>query len=160
MKKITTYVLTISEFFPKTHNKAVLPTGFIDRISNKTKIHTIRGNYKLWKKRFKKINNGEAVLVLKIWIGKPYGKGSTNKEVFRFTKEDGIGLQKLIFSEKLMTSYECIQKKDERIFVPIISTISTLAKNDGLTTEDFKQWFQNYNLDEPMAIIHFTNFRY
>lgn len=44
-KKIITYVLTVSEFFPKTHNKATLPTGFINSISNKSKIHTIRDTY-------------------------------------------------------------------------------------------------------------------
>lgn len=69
---MTTYVLTVSEFFPKTHNKAGLPTGFINAISNKTKLHTIRGNYDLWAKRFEKINKGEAVLSVRYWSGKPY----------------------------------------------------------------------------------------
>ena len=49
--KIKTYVITVSEFFPKTHNKSGLPTGFIDKIGSKIKKHTIRGNYELWKKR-------------------------------------------------------------------------------------------------------------
>jgi len=35
-----------------------------------------------------------------------------------------------------------------------------LANNDGLSAEDFEAWFKGYNLSEPMAIIHFTEFRY
>jgi hypothetical protein len=35
-----------------------------------------------------------------------------------------------------------------------------LSKNDGLSLPDFKAWFKNYDLSEPMAIIHFTKFRY
>ena len=35
-----------------------------------------------------------------------------------------------------------------------------LAKNDGLSLDDFKAWFKSYDLSQPMAIIHFTSFRY
>ena len=40
--------------------------------------------------------------------------------------------------------------------------IFMLAENDGLTFADWKAWFSNpkYDLSEPMAIIHFTKFRY
>jgi hypothetical protein len=38
--------------------------------------------------------------------------------------------------------------------------ISELAKNDGLSENDFCEWFRKYDLSKPMAIIHFTNFRY
>ena len=36
-----TYVLTVSEFFPKTHNKSGLPPGFINSIVNKSTKNTI-----------------------------------------------------------------------------------------------------------------------
>lgn len=36
----------------------------------------------------------------------------------------------------------------------------TIAKNDGLTPDQFNSWFKNYDLSQPMAIIHFTPFRY
>ena len=32
--------------------------------------------------------------------------------------------------------------------------------NDGLSLDDWFSWFNDYNLSKPMAIIHFTNFRY
>lgn len=35
-----------------------------------------------------------------------------------------------------------------------------LAKNDGLSLEDWIEWFKSYDLSEPMAVIHFTSFRY
>ena len=39
-------------------------------------------------------------------------------------------------------------------------TREQLAKNDGLSLEEFKEWFKGYDLSQPMAIIHFTRFRY
>ena len=36
----------------------------------------------------------------------------------------------------------------------------SLAKNDGLSLNDWVYWFGGYDLSEPMAIIHFTKFRY
>ena len=39
-------------------------------------------------------------------------------------------------------------------------TREELAKNDGLSLEDFTAWFKGYDLSETMAIIHFTPFRY
>lgn len=143
MKK--TYVLTISEFFPKTHPKSGLPTGFINAISRWNKIHTIRGNYELWAKRAEKINKGEAVLSVRCWTGKPYN--SKQREIFVFEK---IGVEK-------------IQRDMLGWFINDIDsdyTIKDFAKNDGLSVEDFKSWFRGNNFSEPKAIIHFSNFRY
>lgn len=146
-----TYVLTVSEFFPKTHKKAGLPTGFIDRISTKTKLHTIRGNYDLWAKRFEKINKGEAVLSVRYWSGKPYN--SKQIESFVFDKEDGIGIQKL--------NIDLAKNSDVHAFVEkFYIDLDTLAQNDGLVYEDFEEWFKKYDFSKPMAIIHFTKFRY
>lgn len=57
-----TYVLTISNIFPKNHKKAGLETNFIVKINSLLKKHTIRGNFLLWQKRFEKIEKGEACL--------------------------------------------------------------------------------------------------
>ena len=35
-----------------------------------------------------------------------------------------------------------------------------VAQNDGLSLEDWLSWFKNYDHTKPLAIIHFTNFRY
>lgn len=152
---MTTYVLTVSEFFPKTHNKANLPTGFINSISNKSKKHTIRGNYEFWEKRFEKINAGKAVLSIRYWSGKPYN--SKQIESFVFDKEDGIGIERLILNPNCVVEggMPYIQSTG---YHPSIK--EKLAKNDGLSFEDFTKWFEKYDLSKPMAIIHFTNFRY
>lgn len=145
-----TYVLTVSEFFPKTHNKSGLPTGFINSISNKSKKHTIRGSFELWEKRFEKINKGEACLSIRYWTGKPYN--SPQKEVFNLTKTDGIGIEKLEFDDYL---YSFLINNKRFSFID-----AALPKNDGLTHDDFEEWFKKYDLSKPMAIIHFTSFRY
>lgn len=143
-----TYVLTVSVSFPKTHKKVGTKTGFPLSIENHEKIHTIRGNYELWAKRFEKIGNGKAVLSLRIWEGKPYK--SKQIELFRYDNTHNIGIEKILFDD--MLSY---QIGNERFF-----DIQKLAKNDGLSEIDFKEWFKGYDLSKPMAIIHFTGFRY
>ncbi len=141
------YVLIVSEFFPKNHLKAGYPTGFPESIINGKKIHTIRGNYDLWEKRFKKVHEGKAYISLRKWTGKPYK--STQVEIKKFYNTDGIGIEKL---------------EDPRIFVfAPINGIKVywdlLAKNDGLSFNDFREWFKNIDIS-PMAVIHFTDFRY
>ena len=153
--KIKTYVLTVSEFFPKTHNKSGLPTGFINAIGNKTKKHTIRGNYPLWKKRIEEIQKGNAVLSIRYWIGKPYN--SKQKEVYVLDKNSGIGVSKIEFYEDkdgvCALKYPIINNLEE-------PDIKIISENDGLSYDDFKEWFKGYDLNEPMAIVHFTDERY
>ncbi len=144
-----TYVLTISERFPVTHKKSGLLTNFPLLIEEKTKIHTIRGNFPLWRKRFDEIEKGNACLSVRGWTGKPYH--SKQEEFFRFDKSHGIGIEKLFFSGSL--EYPLVDEF-ERI------NIEVLSKNDGLSLTDFKGWFKDYNTENPMAIIHFTSFRY
>lgn len=145
------YVLILSEVFPKTHVRAGELTGFRNNL-RKTKIHTIRTNIELWRKRFQKIECGEAELSIRQWVGKPYGKGSTQKELCRLTREDGIGIQK-------MTIEGCTTH--HQIFIDGIPVSSKeLANNDGLDEADWHSWFRGYDVTEPMAVIHFTKFRY
>jgi len=145
MKEKKIYVLTVSEFFPRKHNKAGLPTGFINSISSLKKIHTIRDNYEWWANRADKINNGEAVLSVRCWTGKPYN--SKQREVFVFER---IGVEKL----QLDPLGWFINDIDHDV------TTEQLAINDGLNIEDFKNWFKGADFTIPKAIIHFTNFRY
>jgi hypothetical protein len=135
------YVITISERFPKTHKRAGELTYFATKIKNGEKIHTIRTNYELWEKRITDINNGLALLSVRVWEGKPYR--SKQKELFRYIAEKGIGIQKIVIL--------CMND---------IDAITELAKNDGLSIEDFTDWFKNYDISQPMAIIHFTSKRY
>lgn len=164
-----TYVITVSRTFPATHERKGEETHFVYKIEKglgiksvgnkaKMKIHTIRVNYDLWHKRFDKIEAGEACLSLRYWSGEPYR--SKQIEFARLTKEDGIGLQKLNVVEYAdeFGDERAAYVIDNRANIMLLS--ETIANNDGLSLEDFKEWFKGYDLSKPMAIIHFTDFRY
>jgi hypothetical protein len=165
MKEPSVYCLTLSQTFPTTHPRAGQPTFFFDKLNAAisgnldywNKLHTIRANYDFWAKRFQKIKAGEAVLSIREWVGTPYGKGSTQRELARLTRKDGIGIQKLEFelADKSFGKYHPRINDGKGV-----SSIEELAKNDGLSLEDWKAWFKDYDLSKPMAIIHFTKFRY
>lgn len=140
------YVLTVSQVFPKTHRRAGEPTDFIKKIVNGEKAHTIRSNYELWRRRAIEINAGRAILSVRVWEGKPYN--SKQHEVFVYEE---IGVEKIQF-DAVMGIF--INDIDSRL------TVRDLALNDGLSFEDFKEWFKGYDLKEPMAVIHFSIFRY
>lgn len=149
--KLKCYVLTISRNFPQKTKRAGEPTLFFDKIESGEKLHTIRMNWKLWKKRFKAISEGKAYLSVRYWTGKPY---NSPQEIYKdFYNTDGIGLQKLSFP--LGTFIDDVDS-DVRLV--------ELAKNDGLDFEDFKAWFGDKltenNGNNDLAIIHFTPFRY
>ena len=118
------------------------------------KIHTIRANYSFWKKRIDKVMSGEAKLILFSWTGKPYR--SKQQEEFDFDKDSVIGIQKLIFQQSSLNFPRVI--RDDNAVVALNPTV--LSKNDGLSMKDFEDWFKGYDLSQPMAIIHFTKFRY
>ena len=161
-----TYYLTLSKVFPSTHSRAGEPTDFEAAFHSGQplpkertfckfkKLHTIRANYDFWAKRFEKIAAGEAVLSIRQWVGKPYGKGSTQREIARLTREDGIGLQQLRFTVDM----DC--QRVALINGITLPSLRVLANNDGLSLEDWNDWFSGYDCSKPMAIIHFTNYRY
>ena len=151
-----TYVITLSQNFPAMHKQAGKPTNFKEKFLRGEKIHTIRANYPLWEKRIKEVQDGRAVLSVRQWTGKPYR--SKQVEITTLTAEDEIGVQtarivagiylKIIFGENF-----------EHYFVSE-EELTLLAKNDGLSLEDWKEWFRSYDITNPLAIIHFTKFRY
>lgn len=154
MKK---YIIMLSTKFPKTHKKSGEPTGFPLAIKHYDKIHTIRANYELWRKRFIKIDEGKAMLSVRVWEGQPYN--SKQLEIFKYDKTHKIGIERLVLAPACFTTnYPPMPTINYQFFSSGI--INDLAKNDGLTTEDFEEWFKKYDKTQPMAIIHFTGFRY
>lgn len=164
-KKLIHYRLAISQFFPSYHSQAGKPTCFPSRILFALvdydiqfnhliqKIHTCRENYDLWEKRFKKIDEGLAVLELFPWQGKPY---RSCQHVFAtLDSTNGIGLQKLTFNTGMKgVSIEIGENMETLV------SIDHIAQNDGLSTSDYLEWFKNTDLSTPKALIHFTAFRY
>lgn len=144
-----TYVLIVSKYFPKTHKKYGKSTGFVENISKLftndcDKIHTLRSNYELWKKRANEINNGNAVLSIRHWSEMPY----RSKQI-EISKLEKIGVEKLKHPDNLI--FASIEGK--------MINWEDVAKNDGLSFEDFCEWFKSRQ-KEPMAVIQFTDFRY
>ena len=176
-KKIKTYVLTLSLTFPATHPRRKEPTYFKEQVLNgisrnwghrdmykhhKHKIHTIRANYDLWKKRIEEVQQGKAILSLRYWTGKPYA--SKQEVIEDINSIDSVGIQLLTFGK----SYNPKTDKWDGEYDLALPTVDdacyvapeTLAENDGLDIDDWKNWFKNYDLSKPLAVIHFTCFRY
>lgn len=146
-----TYVLTLSKIFPKTHKRAGEETEFELKFvfgGSLEKKHTIRANFPLWKHRISEIQEGRAVLSIRQWTGKPYR--SSQVEIGKLTAEDGVGIQML----KMIDLFRPTTIDGHKVELP------DLAANDGLSFNDWYDWFKSYDLKQPMAIIHFTKFRY
>lgn len=172
-----TYQLMIAESFPKWHSRAGEPTYFVDKIQNakvqiinpfwgadllperevKKKLHTFRGDYAKWRKRFDKIERGEACLSVRVWAGVPYR--SDQRVICNLSKDDGIGLQLLQFHEpgKTFTWVGEPHVDGKRVGV------AQFANNDGLTVEDWIRWLleaPKSDLTQDFALIQLTDFRY
>lgn len=146
-------ILTLCKVFPVTHQRAKQPTGFEEKLNCGEKIHTIRGNNKgVWDSRYADIASGGKYLSIREWEGRPYN--SQQREIAR---RDQIGLQKITMTYG--TDDAVPQAWVDGRKVPV----EELAKNDGLSVEDFVNWFfgsvHEGNVFEGV-VIHFTDFRY
>lgn len=142
-----TFVITVSTHYPAYHPKKFIETNFGHSLFYGLKKHTIRGNYKFWKRRVDIINAGEAILSVRQWMGKPYC--SKQFELIQFKK---IGIQKCdveIYNKKLFIT---INDKLKYMMA------DRIIKNDGLTNEDFKAWFKKPIIEG--CILHFTELLY
>jgi len=173
--KIKRYRLGVSRTFPTTHPKKGKPTYFIEKIQLSLnllieapgdfiidldpKLHTCRANYTLWEKRMTEVQAGRAVIELFYWSGKPYHKDENGigQVVFAtLDKDSGCGVQELSFYHNGDGTFYLEQPVTDTGDIDVLE----LCKNDGLSLEDFEEWFNGYDLSKPMAIIHFTSFRY
>lgn len=155
-----TFVLTLSNAFPKTHIRYGEQTEFDYLLKNgltlteeglnfcRHKIHTVRTNLPLWQKRISEVQKGQAVLSIREWTGKPYR--SRQRELARLTASDGVGVQVLNLSDLMRPTLI----DGEKVELPV------LASHDGLSFSDWYYWFRKVDLTQPLAIIHFTKFRY
>ena len=66
-----------------------------------------------------------------------------------------LGNDEIEVSLRIAGGYDSRHKKED----PIIDG-RVMAKNDGLVLRDWLPFFKGHNLMEPLAIIHFTPFRY
>lgn len=153
-------VLLSKTFFPQ-HPKAGEQTGFKEKVQKGEKRHTCRCNYDYWKEGIDSLQKRGGVLSLRQWSGKPYQKNTTQERIMDIPASI-VDVQKLVMRRNLAKEggYDYSAQVEG---TPV--QVSQLAKNDGLTLEDFKAWF-NPVFDEnkadalTFAVIHFTTFRY
>ena len=154
-----TYIITLSRHFLANHKRAGEETHFKEKfllgqgltdydIPSLAKLHTIRANYSLWEKRINEVQEERAVLSIRQWGGNPYR--SKQVEIARLTAANGVGIQKLEMFDLMRP-----EKVDGRLV-----DLMDLAHNDGLSFSDWYDWFRLADVKKPMAIIHFTKFRY
>jgi hypothetical protein len=170
-----THIIRLSNQFPKSHPRAGQPTYFVEGLlyslgcpdcsgsgcrGNETcrscirngsgvhKLHTLRTNYDYWAPRIREVQEGKAVLRAEYWPEVPYR--CKPQTIWTLTAAHGVGLQKVEFIDNNLMVI------DKTIIRPEIE----VAGNDGLSHRDFLDWFRGYNLSEPLAMIHFTTFRY
>ena len=150
-------ILTVSRVFPVTHSRKGEYTGFHANLKLRRKIHTIRKNYDLWALNAEKMQRGDYYLSIREWSGKPYN--SPQVEIHKV--HTPIGVQPITLSYHADND-TVTANIDGREWLD--ADCYTLAKNDGLSTEDFKEWFFGRDRKKDMSfqgvIIHFTNFRY
>lgn len=176
--KITHYKIPFTPEFLSGHPRVGEPTYFKEKIQLglglliqapgdfvidiEPKIHTIRQNFILWKKRVDKVRAGKAVIDLCEWK-LPGGRFTPGNKLITFAtldKDSGCGVQILRFP-----AISICERKETPLSVLIdnpksIYNIGLVGANDGLSLEDFKEWFKGYDISKHMAIIHFTSFRY
>lgn len=164
-----TYVLIVSRTFPALHPKAGQSTDFCEKILNglaykkpekwgDCKVHTIRKNYDLWKKRIEKVKAGKAEISIRYWSGVPYR--SKQITFCKLTKTNGIGISQIFLSHDLEYGFKARIDTAE-LFGP--TDLELIAHHDGLTATDFLDWFFPYrkiNNEFSGAIIHFNGLRY
>ena len=139
-------VLMIAKNFLAYHKRAGQSTEFEAKIKDKDKVHTIRPNYEKWKEKIEEVKSGKAELVLKQWEGRPYH--STPNKLSIYDDKDDVYVSKLTKTADGFFVNDTIKVEPE-----------ILAKNDGLSLQDFEDWFKVFPT-EPMALIHLNGFRY
>lgn len=150
-------IITLSRVFPVTLSRRGEPTDFATKLASGEKKHTIRRNYDLWKVNAEKMERGKSYLSIRQWSGKPYN--SPQVEIAQRHNPIGVQPIELYYHADNDT---ITAKIDGREWLD--ADCYTLAKNDGLSIQDFKEWFFGKDPKEDKVfiggIIHFTDFRY
>lgn len=145
-------IVSLCRVFPKGHRKAGEATDFEAKVKDGRKIHTIRYNGNdAWAKRYKDIKEGRKYLSLRQWTGRPY-----NSEQREIAKVEKIGLQKVTMT------YSSVDSLPQVWIDGKPQDIEAVAKNDGMTVEEFVDWFfgnSKENIFEGV-VIQFTDFKY
>lgn len=143
-----------SRLFPTTHSRRGEHTHFIENVMTGDKIHTIRRQYDRWRVIADKTAARPYTIALCQWAATP--RRSRYHQVAAINAVIGVQhVQMLYFANT------------DNIIVTVDGTdvpVDEIARNDGMSVTDFKEWFFGRNRTENDefngCIIHFTDFRY
>lgn len=143
-------VVILSEKFSAKHKRAGEPTKFFQKIDSGEKIHTIRENLSWWASRVQQIKAGKMYLSIRKWSGKPYHSAQ-----IEHAKRFSAGVQQITMSYGVDDTYQAFVDGKK-------VSIQDVAKNDGLSIDDFIDWFFGNSKSNVFTgvVLHFTDFRY
>lgn len=156
-------LMTLSKSFPLTHSRKREATDFstklrrtLDGKQGDRKIHTIRSNYTQWKHNLDKVIDKQYFISVREWSGRPYH--TKQIELYRIYAKVSYQSIRLVY-RAADKSVSCTI--DGRVF----TDLDLLAKNDGLSRQDFLEWYfpilsEDRDRSFEGIIIHFTDFRY
>jgi len=145
-------ILCLVKTFPTGHRRAGEPTLFEENLTKGVKIHTVRGNEgNTWSKRIQDVMEGRKFLTVRQWAGRPYN--SEQREIARY---EAVGLQRILMTYSSEDAVPQCWIDGHRV------DVNEVAAHDGLSTEDFVNWFFGKNRENIFegVVIHFTDFRY
>lgn len=165
-------VILSKVFFPE-HPKAGEETHFKESVINGTKKHSCRGNANYWQEHLSSAQKAGRDVSIRQWEGKPYrSKQGTILDV----PAKLCDIQRVSIAVSSPTP-RLLQDRDKKAifwegltFTGWLNSkeqidLNEVAKNDGLTPEDFAAFIfpvfkQRQSRYLTFAIIHFTTFRY
>lgn len=151
-----TIVMMLSRTFPRKHRSAGKPTDFQRSLECGKKIHTIRGNYELWKHNISKVESGKFFLSLRQWTGLPY---RSKQEEIKEVGSAHIGYERITMQYDPDTgNIKAVVGGKQYL------NVHEIAENDGFSSwDDFVDWFFGQGTGRTLfqgVIVHFTDFRY
>ena len=143
-------MLVLSTVFGRGHKRVGQPTHFVESMQAGTKLHTIRANTELWRRRAAKIDAGEMELSIRVWSGRPYR--SQQVEVARLTQ---LHVQSI---EAVMGATDALP----RVWIDgqEVADVEQVARNEGLELADWVGLFLKRTNHYEGVVLQFGSFRY
>ena len=147
-------VITFSKYFPAYHPRIGEPTLFVEQIQGGLKVHTIRAGNR-WKVGDK--------FSPRIWAGKPYRTPQLTiapdmeiKKVWDYeVKINPSGVEQWFINGTMVSeSNDYMQQWFNAGLIELI------ARNDGLTLQDFLNWFKHPSNFKGQIICWNENINY
>lgn len=126
-------VVLLSKVFFDGHTHAGQPTNFAQSVKCGNKTHTVRSNYPYWKKKIAALREQGGSLCIRQWEDKPY---RSKQEAILEVPATIVDVQKVVITQSSINSLLPVNVDGREV------PISEIAKNDGLSSTDFVEFFK------------------